>query len=290
MSANDAVFHFDSDRPSFEDQAEGNGATHWTEAVLMRALGYDDRNSFARVILRAKRACLTAGLHSEEHFILQSDGTHLLTRFGCYLVAMNGTSAKPQVAAAQVYFAKLAQTFQTCLEHADGLDRMLIREELSDGHRSLASTAKRHGVENYAFFQNKGYMGLYNMGLKALCDLKGIRGNSSGSGAKLMDMMGKAELAANLFRVTQTDERVKNQNIHGQRALEDAAFNVGREVRNLMIRNGSSAPENLPLAEDIKEVKRKIKGTKKTLARIPGKTSRHNDQQAPTGGDPVPNE
>ena len=134
----------------------------------MRALGYDDSRSFQRVVTKAKQACLSAGLQCEQHIILQDDGSHLFTRFGCYLVAMNGSPSKPEVAAAQVYFAEIAQTFRTSIEHADGIDRMMIRDELTDGQRSLASTAQRHGVENYAFFQNQGYMGLYNMGIKEL--------------------------------------------------------------------------------------------------------------------------
>ena len=88
-----------------------------------------------------------------------------------------------------------------------------------------------------------------------------------------MDRMGKTELAANLFRVTQTDERIRNRNIRGQDALEDAAFKVGREVRDTMIRTGGSKPEELPLAEDITQVKKKIKGTTKILGSIPGKSS-----------------
>lgn len=255
-----SLFHFDSDRPSFEDMGKPNGTTHWDEEVLMGSLGYEHRASFRKAVMRAKQACLSAGLQCEAHFVLQDDGSHLFTRFGCYLVAMNGSPSKPQVAAAQAYFATLAETFQTHLEHADGMDRMLIRDEVSDGQKSLASTAKRHGVENYAFFQNKGYLGLYNMTLAKLCERKGI-----GPGAKLINHMGKTELAANLFRITQTDAKIKNENITGQNALENAALNVGRTVRNTMINTSGTRPEDLPPGEDINEVRKKIKGTSKAL-------------------------
>jgi DNA-damage-inducible protein D len=261
-----SLFHFDDDRPSFEDAGHINGITHWDEPVLMSALGYEDQNSFRKVVLKAKKACLTAGLGCEEHFRLQPDGSHFFTRFGCYLVAMNGSPAKPQVAAAQAYFASIAQAFKAQIEHADAIDRMLIRDELTDGQKSLASTAKHHGVENYAFFQDKGYMGLYNMRLRELCVHKGAT-----DGPKLMDRMGKAELAANLFRITQTDVKINNENIRGQTALERAAFTVGRTVRQAMISTGGSKPEELPLEEDIKDVKKKLKGASKALKAKPPK-------------------
>jgi DNA-damage-inducible protein D len=254
------VFHFEDGKPSFEDLGQPNGTTHWSEDVLMNSLGYESRQSFQKAIVRAKQACLSAGLRCEDHLILQPDGRHIFTRFGCYLVAMNGAPNKPQVAAAQVYFAAIAETFQSHVEHADGIDRMLIREELTDGQKSLASTAKQHGVQNYAYFHNSGYMGMYNMSLARLCDMKGTK-----DGAQLMDRMGKAELAANLFRVTQTDEKIKNQNIRGQTALENAARAVGKTVRKTMIETSGTAPEHLPLSEDIKQVKKKIKGTSKKL-------------------------
>ena len=259
------VFHFDAGRKSFEDMGQANGATHWREADLMPALGYQTSASFSKAILRAKQSCLSAGLHCEEHFALQPDGTHFLTRFGCYLVAMNGDPKKPQVAAAQAYFATIAQTFQTHLEHADGIDRMLIRGEVTDGHKSLFSTAKSHGVQEYAFFQNAGYMGMYNMSLERLSAMKGVA-----RGEKLIDRMGKAELAAHLFRITQTDEKIKNDDVRGQRALENTARDVGRRVRHTVIELSGKAPENMPLSENIREVRKQIKGTSRTLGKLDG--------------------
>lgn len=166
------LFHFDDDRPSFEGLGRQNGATHWHECDLKEALGYQGQESFAKAINRAKQACLSLGLACEDHFLRQPDGTHFLTRFACYLVAMNGDPKKPQVAAAQAYFAVIADTFQSRLEHANAIDRVMIRDEVTDGHKALSSTAKRHGVENYAFFANKGYMGMYNMSLERLTAYK----------------------------------------------------------------------------------------------------------------------
>jgi DNA-damage-inducible protein D len=256
-------FHFDSDHDSFEDLGVPNGATHWHESIVMKCLGYQSKEGFKKAIIRAKQACLSLNMQCEEHIALQPDGDHILTRFGCYLVAMNGDPRKPQVAAAQAYFAAIADTFQDQLEHADGIDRMLVRDEVKDGQRSLSSTAKSHGVTNYAFFQNKGYIGMYNMTLKRVSELKGVR-----EGEILIDRMGKTELAAHLFRITQTDEKIKRENIRGQFQLEQTAHDVGRKVRKTIIDLSGKTPEEIPISEHVNDVRKKLKGTDKKFKAI----------------------
>ncbi|MGD9853599.1 MAG: damage-inducible protein [Planctomycetaceae bacterium] len=260
---NGTLFHFDQDKTSFEDLGEPNGATHWHEQVLMDALGYTTKPSFRKALNRAKQACLSLNMTCEEHFLLQVDGDHILTRFGCYLVAMNGDPRKPAVAAAQAYFAAIADTFQSHIESADAVDRILIREEITDGQKSLASTAKAHGVKNYAFFQNKGYLGMYNMSLQRLIEYKGVPKSE-----KLIDRMNKSEMAAHLFRITQTDEKIKREKISGQVPLEQAAFDVGRKVRKTMTELGGTAPEDLPLSENVKDSRKKLKDAGKKLKAI----------------------
>lgn len=262
MSQN-TLFHFDDNRESFEDLGKANGVTHWSEEVLMKSLAYESKQSFSKALNKAKQACLSLNIACEDHFVRQADGTHHVTRFGCYLVAMNGDSRKPEVAAAQAYFAAIAETFASHLEHSEGIDRLLIREEITDGQKSLASTAKSHGVSNYGFFQSQGYMGMYNMNLAKLCEFKGVK-----KGAMLLDHMGKTEMAAHLFRITQTDEKIKNESIRGQSNLERAAKDVGKKVRKTMIELNGIAPENLPIAEDVKSVRKKIKGTSKAMKSI----------------------
>lgn len=257
------LFHFDGDRKGFEDCGTSNGVTHWSEEVLREALGYQSSEGFQKAALRAKQACLTLGIHTEDHFIRQPDGTFVFTRFGCFLIAINGDPRKPEVAAAQAYFAAIAETFQDRIANAEGIDRVLIREEISDGQKSLASTAKRHGVTSYAFFQNAGYLGMYNMTLARLSKHKGVK-----KGEFLIDRMGKEEMAAHLFRITQTDAKIKNENIRGQKNLESAAAHVGRTVRKTMNDVSGATPESLPLAENIKEVRKALKGAGKNLQKI----------------------
>lgn len=257
------LFHF-GEGQSFEDLGKANGATHWSEEVLRNALGYQTVESFKKVIRRAIQACLSLGIEQGENFVYQN-GNYALTRFACYLVAMNGDPKKPEVAAAQVYFATVAETFQSHLEHVDGIDRCLIRDEISEGQKSLASTAKRHGVVSYPFFMDAGYRGMYNMSLKQLQSRKGLDKKQ-----QLLDHIGKDELAANLFRITQTDAKIKNENIRGQKNLEAAAHNVGQKIRHTMLEISGTAPENLPAVEPIKSVKQRIKGTRKALDSIDG--------------------
>jgi len=260
MSDDTNLFHFDENRKSFEDLGHPNGPTHWQECDLKESLGYQTAAGFDKAMIRARQACLTLGLAIEDHFVRQADGTHLLTRFGCYLVAMNGDPKKPAVASAQAYFAAIAETFKSHLEHADGIDRLLIRDEITDGQKSLHSTAKAHGVVNYAFFQDAGYVGMYNMRLSRICEIKGTK-----PGEKLIDRMGREEMAAHLFRITQTDAKINKENIRGQSSLEQAARDVGRTVRKAMVDNTGTVPEQLPLAENVKDVRKKLKGTGKNL-------------------------
>jgi DNA-damage-inducible protein D len=257
------IFHFTEGEKCFEDIGKPNGVRLWREHDLMTALDYQAKSSFRKVITRAMQACLSLNIRTEENFIPDEQGDYLLTRFACYLVAMNGDPKKPNVAAAQFYFAAIAETFQHHLEHADGIERVLIREEMTDSQKALGSTAKQHGVQNYAFFLNQGYRGMYNMDLASLTSFKGVS-----RGQKLLDRMGKTELAANLFRITQTDEKIKNQGIRGQRKLEDAAFQVGRKVRETMMGLSGSAPEHLPIAPPITDVKKRLKETSKKLKNL----------------------
>jgi DNA-damage-inducible protein D len=261
------IFHFDPDRPSFEDLSIPNGVRTWLADDLGEHLGYQVGGSgFNNALIRAQQALLSIGLKTEDHFI-PYEGSYKLTRFACYLVTLNGDPKKPGVAAAQAYFAQVADSLQTQLEKAEGVERVLIRDEVTSGIKSLSSTAKRHGVQRYDIFLNKGYLGMYNMSIAELTRLKGA------PQGKLLDHMGKAELAANLFRVTQTDAKIKNESIRGQSRLEDAAFSVGRMVRKSMREISGTTPEALPISRNVGDVKKNLKVASKEMKLFDSKPS-----------------
>ncbi len=178
MGMNDVdVFHFDHDRKGFDDFGHLNGMKFWWARDLMAFLGYDDFND--KAITRAVRACTTLGINIFENFQQvqrEVDGKlvsdYKLSRFACYLTAMNGDVRKPQVAQAQAYFAAVAETAREYFQGADSVERVLVRGEVSEREKSLNSTAKSAGIVNYPLFQNAGYRGMYNMDLVAAAPRK----------------------------------------------------------------------------------------------------------------------
>lgn len=264
------LFHFNDNAPSFEDFGRDNGQRRWLADDLMHALGYRNASSFAAVIRRAINACNTAGIDALDHFervsITDENGGTVretrLSRFACYLAAMNADSKKPQVAAAQVYFALLVESVLEHHKEAEQVERVALRGEVSEREKSLGATAGNHGVQDYALFHNAGYRGLYNMNLAELKKKK--TGGFLISGT-LLDYMGKTELAANLFRITQTDERIRKNGIYGQKNLEEAHEEVGKRVRQAMLDISGTAPESLPLQNKISEAKKHIKRAQKRL-------------------------
>lgn len=262
------VFHFEEDRKNFDDYGQANGIYYWYARDFMEYLGYSNWSSFSGVINRAIATCTSSAIDIVGNFDLVDrdiDGAKVrdykLSKFACYLIAMNGDPKKEQVAKAQIYFAKAAEILNHYLEESENIERILIRDDISDHESTLAGIANQQGVTQYQFFQNSGYRGMYN---KNLNDLKAYKGLSK-TNRSLLDFMGKEELAANLFRITQTEAKIKNDNIRGQTRLETAAEKVGQQVRNAMMEISGTKPEDLPLAEDIKHVKKSLKTTHKKL-------------------------
>jgi DNA-damage-inducible protein D len=264
------LFHFEPDKKSFEDFSQENGIKFWYASTFANMLGYESYDGIKKAINRAMVACNTLNIPITDSFIPTKrivDGKEIedykLTRFACYLTAMNGDVKKPNVAAAQAYFVTISDAFLKYVQSQDGVERVVVRSELTDQEKSLSATAHQAGVENYAFFQNEGYRGLYNMNLKKIREAKGVPTNRSP-----LDFMGKTELAANLFRITQTEEKIKSEGIKGQHLLQRAAYSVGQDVRNTMKKISGKTPENLPTADDIKIVKSRLKGANKEFKKL----------------------
>lgn len=267
------VFHFDESRPHFDKLCRKNGFTYWYARDFMEMLGYQTFASFQKAVHKAIAACTTLGIDVIDNFQQvereingKRERDYKLSRFACYLTAMNGDSKKPEVARAQAYFAAVAETFKRYIDQAEDVERVLIRDEISQHEKSLSGVAQQAGVVDYHFFQNAGYRGLYNMNMSDLKSYKGLQGKDTKR--SLLDFMGKQELAANLFRVTQTEAKLENEGIRGQKAAERAAEAVGRKVRETMIEISGDRPEELPLARDLKQVKSDIKASSKEFKKL----------------------
>jgi len=270
----DGVSPFDvaPSEQQFESLGQDNGFRFWYARQLADLLGYKNANTFRKAIERAMTMLTTLGIPIYENIVsvkVTVDGREMedfkLSRFACYLAAMNGDVKKPEVAKAQLYFITWAEACRLEIEQANSVERVAIRAEIKDHEKALNSAASEAGVTDFALFQNAGYRGMYNMNLGQLRILKGIP-----SGRSALDFMGKTELAANLFRVTQTEEKIRGEKIQGQRSLEGVAEQVGRKVRKTMIEISGKKPENLPPAEDIKTVHKKLKSSHRKIREIDG--------------------
>ncbi len=253
------------------------GMEYWTARELMPVLEYKQWRRFVDAIERAKIACEGSGYRVSECFadagktspmpnggVKKIEDYHL-SRYACYLIAMNGDPRKESIALAQTYFAvktrqqELAEHFE---ELSEDQKRLAIRGELKHHNKSLAEAAHEAGVttsRDYAIFQNYGYMGLYG-GLKAqdIAKRKGLK-----KGEAILDHMGSTELAANLFRATQTDEKLRRDQVKGKDAANHTHYAVGQKVRETIKDLGGTMPEDLPSPN--KSIKQLEKEQKKLL-------------------------
>lgn len=258
----------------FEDAAKQNGVRYWIAHEFMDSLGYETWSSFQKVINKAMASCAALNVQIDEVFIpyVWDDGekvvnTYRLTRFGCFLTTMHADSKKPQVAQAKAVLAAIADALVEQQIQRDALERIEVREELKGGESIMAAVAHQAGLQSTEFgiFKDAGFRGMYNLSLQQLVKRKGA---VLEKGRTLYDFMGKTELAANLFRVTQTAERINNVGAKGVRALSITANEVGQEVRGIMLRSSGVAPENLPIEEDLSKVKGRLKSAAKGMKKL----------------------
>lgn len=246
------------------------GREYWLAREFAKILGYEKFDNFINVIEKAKIACITAGQNSQDHLadvgesVLTGSGTirefpsYKLSRYACYLIAQNGDPRKIEIARAQTYFAIKTRQKEVEDNLVEDSKRIFLRGEMKENNKHLASAAKNAGVSNYANFQDFGYMGLYG-GLRQI-DIKSRK--KLGAKDSILDHMSSEELAANLFRATQTEAKLKRENIQGQNLANSAHKQVGEKVRKTIKMLGGTMPENLPRTEHIKESKKRVTASK----------------------------
>ncbi|MDD2537039.1 MAG: damage-inducible protein [Candidatus Absconditabacteria bacterium] len=244
---------------TFEDFQHQNGMTYRWASEFMMMLGYIDSKDKKKLLDKTMKAFLNLGIDMYDN-IQKADHEgkedYKLSRYACYIMAMNGDSKILQVARAQNYFAEQTRKFEL---YSQDTERLTVRSEISEGNKSLSKTITRHGVSDYAKFNLAGYEGMYGMSNQELAEKRGI------DKEKLFDHMGRTELAANLFRITQTEERIRKQELSGQYQLESAHRDVGAEVRKFVGINTGDNPENLPTEMPLNEMKKELKDIHKEL-------------------------
>jgi DNA-damage-inducible protein D len=269
---------------NFEDikKVSPDGYEYWDARELMPLMGYSRWEDFHKAIKRAQVTCISSGQNLKYHFrgapkmIIIAKGTaksaerkiadYQLSRFACYLVAQNGDPRKPEIAFAQTYFAvqtRRQELFQSLDEPGR---RLYTRQEVVSHNKQLFDTAKQAGVENFGKFNNAGYLGLYGLTAEDIQHHKGIGKDN------ILDRAGSTELAANLFRITQTDAKLKKDGIQGEGLASKTHYDVGRTVRETIEKIGGTMPEDLPPEEHIGTLlRRQIGQLPKPPKRIGGK-------------------
>ena len=264
---------------SFEDikHMDENGIEYWYARELQLVLDYKEWRKFENVIKKAIDACENSGISAFEHFVgadktiqmpkgaTKSIKEYKLTRYACYLIAQNGDSRKEVIALAQTYFAIQTRKQEISEKEYSVLTedekRFYQRNLTRKGNYSLNQAAKNAGVKNFDKFHNSGYKGLYN-GETAddIAKRKGLRYRED-----ILDNMGSEELAANLFRITQTESKLKRDNISTEKEANRTHYNIGKNIREVIAKNGGTMPEDLPTPK--KSLKQLEKENKKSLVK-----------------------
>jgi DNA-damage-inducible protein D len=275
----DAKARFDAIR-----QISPYGAEYWSARDLYPLLGYDTWRRFETAIERAKIACTNMGEEVADHFagavkVIQAGkgaqmevSDYALSRFGCYLTAMNGDPRKPEIANAQGYFAVQTRRMEQWDELREALsERVERRQQLTEANKRLNATAQGHGLERHSFgrLHDAGTRGLY--GGRSVQELRTMKGIAAKE--EFADRMGLEELAANLFVRTQTEAKVRNEEIAGSEAIVGAHYEVGAETRTVIERIGGTMPEELPAEPSIRPMlDQRARHSKKQLPRQDGPT------------------
>lgn len=269
----------DEHAKNFEEikRVDEYGTEFWTAREILPLLGYSKWQNAVEVIKRAQRACMNSGEDIRNHFTdiskmvrVGSDAVRQvedfkLDRYACYLIAQNGDPSKPEIALAQTYFAVQTYRQEELDKLSDGEKRLKIRGEVTEKNKLLASSARHAGVSNFGKFNDAGYRGLYAMPLAEVEKKKGIKKG------ELLDRAGASELAANWFRITQTEDKLRRDRVKGQTEAQRTHREVGNEVRETIKKLGGDMPEDLEPEEHLKDVKKKLSAGKHRSDLLPPK-------------------
>ena len=254
------------------------GYEYWSARDLYKLLEYSEYRHFLPVIEKVKEALTSLNEDIENHIEDMLDMVEIgsgaarelesfkLSRFACYIAVQNADPTKPNVALGQAYFAiktrqkeLIEEEQQRLIQSEEDTKRLFLREQMKTHNKQLAEAAKDAGINepiDYAIFQNYGYKGLYGgLDRQAIHKRKGLKKSQD-----ILDHMGSTELAANLFRATQTEEKLRRENIKGKMNANLTHYEVGKKVRQTIEELGGTMPEDLPTAESIKKLERQKKG------------------------------
>jgi DNA-damage-inducible protein D len=246
-------------------QVDENGVEFWMGRDLMFVLGYSEWRNFEEVLGKAAKAAINSGQDVDNHFVRVNKMVPIgsntvrqikdwkLDRYACYLIAQNGDPKKQEIAQAQTYFAIQTRRQELFTNLSEDQKRVFIRSEVTAQNKKLFKTAKQSGVSHFGLFNDAGYRGLYGLSLSEIEIKKGIKKG------ELLDRAGATELAANLFRITQTDEKLQKSGIKIEKDANQTHFMVGGKVRQTIKDIGGVLPEQLEPEKHIKEIKKEIK-------------------------------
>lgn len=240
----------------------------------MLKLGYENWLNFKSVISKAMASCSSLGIDSDDCFIPENTvdvtgkpfKTYRLSRFACFLITMQADDKKIEVQNAKVVLSAIAaQLIDSHIGNND-IARLEVRKDLAAANKIMNGAAKSVGVDSYQYglFQDAGFRGMYDMPLEQLKKYKNIDTNAKTA----YDVMGLTELAGNLFRVTQTAERLKSSDGYGINSAMKTAEQVGSEVRSMMYKNSGILPEDLAIEENVAELKKRLKGTNREMKKL----------------------
>ena len=237
------------------------GVEYWTARDLQAPLGYSRWEKFERVVQKAIMACESTGEESGNHFhprvkmvgvgsgAKRKQHDWYVSRYAAYLIAMNGNPKLPQIAEAQTYFAVQTRKQEIADQARDVNKRIVLRDRVKEANKHLTDAAKEAGVQSWGLFHDAGYRGLYGIGLRDIKKRKGLDAKDD-----LLDRASRTELAANEFRITQTEDALKRDQIQGDSIARNTHKKVGEAVRKTIRDLNGTMPENLPAEPSIKKL------------------------------------